>query len=93
MYIYQLRQKSSGLFFKSFSMHDQPHFSEDGLIFRAKADVLNIKWHIQSRRKQASYLFHNYKYGNVAKYAEEARLLRPSNFEVVTYFCSVHSVG
>ncbi len=95
MYIYKLRQKSTGLFLAGFDSRMVPQFTKFGSIYTDKSNFITIKWDIKNHRKGCSWGYvyakkHNPK--RAPEYAEEAISLRPNNFEVVTYFCTEHSV-
>lgn len=89
MYIYKLRQKSTGLFVVSIDMWGNLHTTSTGKIYSDKRDVKLMMLEIQYFRKELSSYSNK---GQNTSYVEKVKLLRPNNFEVVTYFCTEHSV-
>lgn len=94
MYIYQLRQKSSGLFYNGTGEGGEPLFAERGILFHHYWGATPAKCAIAKYRKSQAYSLFKEGVGPYTNFKVKLnRLLRPGNYEVVTYFCTLHSVN
>lgn len=100
MYVYKLRQKSTGKFFARIDSYGVPCFTDSlsgQYIFPDKEEVKEYLADIERYRKTLSHIFtipkpHRWEH-KLEEHAEKAKLLRPGNFELVVYFCTKHSVS